>query len=1048
MTRMLIPFLSIALGSVLFITAAAQTPPPVKVDSDTISGLGARNIGSAAMSGRITSVAGVKEGQRLTVYVGSASGGVWKSVNGGTTFKPVFDKEPVQSIGAVTVDPKNPKTIWVGTGETWTRNSTSVGNGVYKSTDGGDNWTNLGLNDSERISKILVDPANTNTVYVCATGKLWSDSDQRGVYRTTDGGKTWAKVLKGANASTGCSMISMDSRNPQTLYAGMWDFRRQGWTFRSGGDGPNAFSGSGFFKSTDGGTTWTELNEMTAKGLPPKPWGRIAMSVAPSKPNVVYAFIEAAIPKDGLYRSDDGGKTWVALDRSQNMIWRPFYYANLIVDPKDENKIYKPAGSLIASNDGGKSFSNISGGAHGDFHDVWIDPDNTDHLITGDDGGLWYSYDGGNRWWKAENLPVSQFYHVSVDMDIPYHVYGGLQDNSSWVGDSQYPGGITNSRWENMYGGDGFWMFVDPSNPDYIYAESQGGYIGRVNRKTLETRGIQPLPQYKEGKLRFNWNTPIHISPTQNGTIYLGSQFLFRSRDHGQTWERISPDLTTNDPEKQKQEQSGGITVDNSSAEMHTTIYSIAESPKNPNLIWVGTDDGNLQITRNGGKTWTNVVSNINGLPRNAWVSSIDAGHFDEGTAYATFDLHMFGDLRPFVYKTNDFGRTWTSVVAANSHMRGYAHVVKEDLVNRDLLFVGTEFGLWVSLDGGKQWAQYKGGDLPSVAVRDLAIHPRDHDLVIATHGRGIWIIDDISPLRTLTPETLAKEAEFVQSRPVVQRIPASGGWVSGDAAFVGANPPDEAVIIFYQKKRHIFGDMKIEVFDPQGKLVSTIPSSKRRGLNRVVWSMRSKAPRVPPAASAAFGAAVGPRVLPGTYTVKLTKDKNVYTKALQIVSDPRSTHTAKDRKAQFDLAMKLYNMLEDMTFATERINGVRLALDARAAKLPANDPLAVRLRAASAQVDELRRKIVATKEGGAITGEERLRENLADLYGNVNGYEGRPAQTQVDRADAIARELADVVKDFDAWLAKELPGINSALSGKGLEPITPLTRAEWEKKD
>jgi len=393
-------------------SAAAQTPPPVKVDSETISGLGARNIGSAAMSGRITSVAAVKEGQRLTVYVGSASGGVWKSVNGGTTFKPVFDKEVVQSIGAITIDPKNPKTIWVGTGEPWTRNSTSVGEGVYKSTDGGDNWTNVGLNDSERIAKILVDPGNTNTVYVCAPGKLWSDSDQRGVYRTIDGGKTWTKILKGANASTGCGLMSMDSKNPQTLYAGMWDFRRKGWTFRSGGEGPDAFSGSGLFKSTDGGASWTELDEKSAKGLPPKPWGRIAMAVAPSKPNVVYASIEAAIPKDGLYRSDDGGKTWVALDRSQNMIWRPFYFATLIVDPKDENKIYKPDLSLIASNDGGKSFSNISGGAHGDFHDVWIDPDNTDHLITGDDGGLWYSYDGGNRWWKAENLPVSQFYHV------------------------------------------------------------------------------------------------------------------------------------------------------------------------------------------------------------------------------------------------------------------------------------------------------------------------------------------------------------------------------------------------------------------------------------------------------------------------------------------------------------------------------------------------------------------------------------------------------------------------------------------------------------
>lgn len=1028
-------------------TAAAQAPAPVKVDSDTISGLGARNIGSAAMSGRISALAAVKEGQRLTIYVGAASGGVWKSVNGGTTFKPVFDKEPVQSIGAVTIDPKNSKTIWVGTGEPWTRNSVSVGNGVYKSTDGGDNWTNVGLNDSERIARIVVDPGNPNNVYVCAPGKLWSDGDQRGVYRTPDGGKTWTKILKGANGSTGCSMMSMDSKNPQTLYAGMWDFRRQGWTFRSGGEGPNAFSGSGLFKSTDGGTTWTELEEKSAKGLPPKPWGRIAVTVAPSKPNVVYAFIEATMPRDGLYRSDDGGKTWVALDRSQNMIWRPFYFANLIVDPRDENKVYKTDLSLIASNDGGKSFSNISGGAHGDFHDVWINPDNTDHLITGDDGGLWYSYDGGNRWWKGENLPISQFYHVSVDLDLPYHVYGGLQDNSSWVGDSQYPGGITNSRWENMYGGDGFWMFVDPSDPNYIYAESQGGNIGRINRKTHEARGIQPLPQYKEGKLRFNWNTPIHISSTQNGTIYLGGQFLFRSRDHGQTWERISPDLTTNDPMKQRQEQSGGITVDNSSAEMHTAIYAIAESPKNPNLIWVGTDDGNLQITRNAGKSWTNVVSNIAGLPRNAWVSSIDAGHFAEGTAYVAFDLHMSGDMRPYLYKTTDFGKTWTSLVPANSRMRGYAHVVKEDPVNRDLIFAGTEFGLWITLDGGKQWAQYKGNDLPSVAVRDLAIHPRDHDLVIATHGRGIWIIDDISPLRTLTPETLAKEAEFLQGKPVVQQIPAGGGWVNGDAAFTGSNPPDEAVIVFYQKKRHIFGDMKIEVFDPEGKLVSTIPSSKRRGLNRVVWSMRMKGPKVPPAATAAFGAAVGPRVLPGTYTVKLTKDKNVYTKSLQIVSDPRSTHTAKDRKAQFDLAMKLYNLLNEMSFAVERINGVRLALEARAAKLPPGDPLAAQLREAARQVDELRRKIVATKEGGAITGEERLREDLAGLYSNVNGYEGRPSQTQIERADAIARELGDVVRDFEAWLAKELSGINSALTGKGLEPITPIARADWEKK-
>src|SRR6266852_4566753 len=903
-------------------TATAQTPQPaapVKVDSETISGLGARNIGSAAMSGRITSVAGVKEGQRLTVYVGAASGGVWKSVNGGTTFKPGFDKQPVQAIGAITVDPKNAKVVWVGTGEAWTRNSVSIGDGIYKSGDGGDNWTNLGLKESEHIAKILVDPSETNTVYVCVPGKLWSDSDERGVYKTTDGGKTWTKVLKGANLSTGCSMMSMDPSHPKTLYAGMWDFRRRGWTFRSGGDSATAPSGSGMFKSTDGGATWSELTAASASGLPPKPWGRVAVSVAPSKPDVVYAFIEAVPPQNGLYRSENGGKTWQMLDRSQNMLWRPFYFANLIVDPRDPDRVYKTDGGLIVSTDGGKSFSGISGGAHGDFHDVWVDPNDTDHLITGDDGGLWFSYDAGNKWVKNENLPVSQFYHVSVDMERPYNVYGGLQDNSSWVGPSEYPGGITNHQWENMYGGDGFWMFADPTDPDYLYAEAQGGYIGRVNRKTHESRSIQPLPHYQEKKLRFNWNTPIHISATQKGTIYIGAQVLFRSKDFGQTWERISPDLTTNDPQKQKQEQSGGITVDNSAAEMHTTIYAIAESPRDGQVIWAGTDDGNLQVTRDGGKTWTNVVGNIQGLPKNAWVSSVEAGHFDAGTVYATFDAHTFGDMRPYAYKSTDFGATWSALVASDAPVRGYAHVVKEDL-----LVLGTDVGLWVSLDGGKRWAHYKGGDLPSVAVRDLAIHPRDNDLVVATHGRGIWIIDDLTPLRALTPATLAQDVAFMRARPTTEKLPAQGGWVNGDAAYVGNNSSDAAVITYYLKKRHIFGDMKIEVLDASGHVVGTVPSTKRRGLSRVTWSMRLPPPKVPPAASAAFGAAYGPRVLPGTYTVKMTKDNQVYTMPLQLVSDPRETHTMADRQGQFALANKLVGMLGDMSFAVERMNGVR----------------------------------------------------------------------------------------------------------------------------
>ncbi len=1002
----------------------SQTPQPTvvvaapKVDSETISGLGARNIGSAAMSGRVAALSAVHEGNRLTVYIGAASGGVWKSANGGTTYKPVFDKQPVQSIGAIAIDPTNPKTVWVGTGEPWTRNSVSVGDGIYKSTDGGENWTNFGLRESEH-------------------------SNDRGVYKTTDGGKTWMKILKGSNASTGCSMMSMDTKDPKTIYAGMWDFRRRGWTFRSGGNGETAPSASGLFKSTDGGATWIDLTATSAKGLPPKPWGRVAVTVAPSKPKVVYAFIEAVPPLNALYRSDDGGRTWEARDRSQAMIWRPFYFANLIVDPNNENRIYKPDGPLVFSTDGGQSFSNISGGAHGDFHDVWIDPMNSDHVITGDDGGVWYSSDGGSKWWKADNLPISQFYHVSVDMDRPYHVYGGLQDNSSWVGASEFPGGIANGQWENMYGGDGFWMFVDPTNPDYLYAEAQGGYIGRVNRKTHETRPIYPLPRYKEKKLRFNWNTPIHVSPTRNGTIYIGSEFLFRSRDFGQTWDRISGDLTTNDPQKQLQEQSGGVTVDNSAAEMHTTIYAIAESPKNSGIIWVGTDDGNVQLSRDGGKTWTNVVANIRGLPKTAWVSSVEPGHFNEGTIYATFDLHSFGDMRPYAYKSLDYGKTWTPLIAGDSPVRGYAHVIKEDLVNKDLLFLGTEFGLWVSLDGGAKWSRYKGGDLPSVAVRDLAIHPRDNDLVIATHGRGIWIIDDITPLRALTPATLSKNAAFMPQRPTVQRPGVGGGWVNGDAAFVGQNPPDDAVITYYLQKRHIFGDMKLEVLDSTGRVVGTMPTTKRRGLSRVTWSMRLKAPTVPPAASAAFGAAVGPRLLPGTYTVRMTKDKDVLTTPLVVASDPRLAHTPADRAAQFALAKRLSDMLGEMSLVVDRLNGVRLALDDRAAKLPAADPLVARLRAASASADVMRKKIVATKEGGMITGEERLRENLADLYGSVNGYDGRPTQMEIDRADAIGKEVADISRDFDAWVAKKLSGLNAEITAQKLDPVAVPARGE-----
>jgi len=1030
------------------ISAAAASKAPARpagkaaapvVDSGVISGLGVRNIGSAVMSGRISAVTGVDEGGKTTLYVGAASGGVWKSLDSGTTFKAVFDKEAVQSIGAISIDPSNPKIVWVGTGESWTRNSASIGDGIYKSTDGGETWTNMGLPQSERVSRILIHPKNGAVVYACVPGKLWSDSKERGVYKTTDGGKSWSLVLAGSNLSTGCSGLAMDPTNPDALFAGMWDFRRAGWTFRSGGDGPDAKSGSSLFRSADGGKTWSELTAQTNKGIPAKPWGRVEVVIAPSDAKVVYALIES---KDSaLYRSSDGGATWQERDKSNPMVWRPFYFARLIVDPKNADRLYKPNLQLIVSEDGGRSFilagsgGHGGGAGHGDWHDLWINPNNTKHIVGGDDGGLWISYDGANRWWKADNLPVSQFYHVSIDDKDPYHVYGGLQDNSTWVGESARGGGISNAAWRNLYGGDGFWAVPDPSDPEAVYVESQGGHIGRVDRRTYAARAIQPKADYHE-KLRFNWNTPIAASPTDKKTVYLGAQFLFRSRDRGDSWERISPDLTTNDPAKQKQEQSGGVTVDNSSAETHTTIYSISESPQDPNLIWVGTDDGNLQLTRNGGKSWTNVVSNVKGLPKASWVSWVEAGRFAPGTAYAAFDRHTFGDMTPWVYRTTDFGKSWTRIVGPEQGVRGYAHVVKEDLVASSLLFVGTEFGLWISVDAGRHWAEFKGGDFPSVAVRDMQIQPREHDLVLATHGRGIWIIDDLTPLRALSNDALSREVAFLANRPAQQRMLEVGGWPEGDAHFVGPNPAGGAEITYYQRSRHLFGPIKIEVIGEDGKVIDTVSPTKRRGINRVGWSMQVKPPRVPRAATVAFAGSQGPRVVPGTYTVRLTKGADVIDAKLVIGLDRRAPFTVADRREQFDAAMRVHGLFAELSGLVDQIEAAHGGALARMKALPQGDGLARQLGTVADQLEEIRKKIVATKEGGAITGEERLREHTDDLYEALIRWEGRPAKYQIARIGVLKREIDDVKGELKTFVAQKVQPLNSQLQQRKLEPI------------
>jgi photosystem II stability/assembly factor-like uncharacterized protein len=1009
----------------------------VKIDADTIGGLEARSIGPAAMSGRIAALDAV-EGERLTLWVGAASGGVWKSTDGGLQFKPVFDKH-TQSIGAVKIDPKDPKVVWVGTGESWVRNSVSYGDGVYKTTDGGDNWLHLGLEKTERIARIVIDPKDTGTVFVCATGPAFAPSPDRGVYRTKDGGKTWEKVLF-VNDDTGCADVAIDPQDGRILYAGMWQFRRRAWTFASGGPG------SGLFKSTDGGSTWRKVQN----GLPKADLGRIALAVSPARPSVVYATVEAR-EATALYRSDDLGETWVKTNSTSAVSTRPFYFSHLVSDPKDWNRVYKPGFLLAVSDDGGKTFSSLGVGGsifgasyHPDCHALWINPRDTDQLVLGTDGGVFVSEDRGARWRFVASLPVSQFYHVSYDLQWPYYVYGGLQDNSTWYGPSRRAGPIGNKHWSSLAPGDGFWAFVDPQDPDVVYNEIQGGNLYRMRKSTLETKDIRPSPpKAGEPKYRFNWNTPIHLSPNEKGTIYYASQYLFRSRDQGDRWERISPDLTTNDPEKQKQDLSGGLTLDNSTAENHCTIFTVAESPRNKDLIWVGTDDGNLQLTRDGGKSWTNVIANVPALPRNSWVTTVEASRFAEGAAYATFDRHYDGDFKTYLYKTTDFGRTWTSLSTAD--LEGYAHVVREDVENRDLLFLGTELGLFVSVDGGKQWARFTG-NLPRVAVRDAVIHPRDHDLILATHGRGIHIVDDITPLRKLTSEVVQREVAFLESRPSPMVIPAFEFDFSGDQEFLGQNPPEAAAIVYYLKKRHMIGDLKLEVYDSSGKLLSTVPGGKRKGLNRVFWPMRLPPPKVPAAAGPipSLFSFFGPRAPEATYTVKLIKGKDAFTTTVSLVADPRARHTAEDRKLQLETVRKLYDMMGRFTYTVEAVVDARDQLRSRAEKLAKGDGLRSRLERAAEAFEKQRAGLVATKESEGISGEEKLREELGTLYGNVNGYDGRPTRSQLDRMAVFEKQLEEARQAFEATAEREFAALKASLAARKLEPLVKLSEEAW----
>ncbi len=967
-----------------------------QINSSTFGMMEARILGPGTMSGRITAIEGVNADGK-TIYIGTAGGGIWKTTNAGASFKPIFDKY-CQSIGAMAIDQKNPRVIYAGTGESNMRNSVSIGDGLYKSTDAGDNWTKIGLDSTEHISKIIIDPKNSDIIYIAAPGPLWSDGTHRGLYKSTDAGKTWNKILY-INEKTGCADIAVDPENTNIIYATTWQFRRLPYSFNSGGPG------SGMYKSNDAGKTWKELS----KGLPAKPFGRVALTLAPSSPKNMLAIVESA--NTGLYISSDGGENWKQQSASFNVVSRPFYFSTLVIDPKDPKRVYRPALSFSYSSDGGYSFtdaSNEGGWVHSDHHALWINPDNTNQMYLGTDGGVYISLDRGATWTFVHNLPVGQFYHVAADNNDPYRVYGGLQDNGSWFAPSAKPGGVSNGDWKAIYGGDGFWTVPDPNDPNIAYAESQGGNIGRVNLTNLKSVNIKPQKGPDDEKLRWNWNTPIVFGTKNTKNLYTGSQYLFKSTDRGSNWTKISADLTTNDKKKQEQEESGGISADNTSAENHCTIFAIAESPLDENIIWIGTDDGNIQYTVNAGKNWTNVSANYKstGIPAQTWISSIEPSRFDKNTVYATFDNHMYGDHKTYLGKSTDMGKTWKLI--SSTEFTGFAHKIKEDLVNKDLLFLGTEMGLFASVDGGENWFRMKNNIPEKALVRDIQIQPATNDLVLGTHGRGVIIIDDITPMRTLTKDIAAKDFHFIPTPTIVLTNGRFGdGGFPSTGGYVAPNPVSIPPIQYYLKDRISSGDVTVEVYDKEGNLLQSIPGSKRKGLNKVSWNLRMKPPKIASGGTKIdFGGFIAPMVLPGDYTVKIkTKDKE-YTQTIKLVHDEKNKDfSLADRQLQYKTAMLLYKMHEELAAAVDDINEKQKMIKDNLEKV--KDPATKKIMEEfNAKLETERAEMLATKQKSIFADEERLREKISDVYASVAGQEAPPSNLQVQRVGLLEKDV------------------------------------------
>ena len=1041
----------------------APAPAPPTVAPAVYERLQWRTIGPEG--NRFSAAVGVP-GDPLTYYVGAASGGVWKTSDGGVTWAPLFDGQPVQSIGSLAVARSNPNIVWAGTGEGKIRSHISIGQGVYKSVDAGKSWKLMGLERTGRIPRTIIHPADPNTVLVCALGHAYGPQAERGVYRTTDGGATWARVLF-VDPNTGCSDLSIDPTDPRVVFAGMWQLEIHTWGRTSGGPG------GGLFVSRDGGASWSRLK---GRGLPTKPVGKVAVAVAPSNPKRVYALFETGdgIPWNGqptesgqLWRSEDGGERWALVSRDRSAMGRAHYYGRMAVAPDDANETYYLTNGYAKSTDGGATITTLQGAAApgGDHHEVWFDPTNAARQIVAHDQGLSITQNRGKTWYR-QRLLNAQMYHVTVDNEIPYNVLGNKQDEPSYRGpsNSRVTGGrgagISRGMWHSVGGGESGWATPDPTNSKVVWSTASGsgmvgGIVVRFEEDRRQFRNVEVWPHQSNGpaegvRYRFVWDAPLHISPHDHNTVYVGSQHVHRTRDGGQSWQVISPDLTLND--KRRQKSSGGLTPDNIGVEYAGTVYGLAESPREKGLIWAGTNDGLVQLTRDGGASWTNVTKNLPKLPPWGSVRSIVPSRYDAATAYLTVDFHQVNDRDPYVYRTRDYGKSWTSITAGIP--RGplsYAKVIAEDPKRRGMLYLGTENAIYVSFDDGARWQPLQN-NLPHAPVSGIVVQEHFDDLVISTYGRGFWILDDLGALRETTPAVLAKGVHLYAPRAAYRFRPITAPSTTYDDPTVGENPQYGASINYYLKSAlPASTPVTVTVLDEKGTVVRTLSDTGAAGINRVHWDLRFEpstevrlrtspmyAPHIVPPADGRPAPGTGTFAIlapPGTYTVKLKAGGVEQSQPLVVRKDPNSGGTEGDIGAQTRLLVAIRRDLDAAADAVHRVEAVRVQLDSLAR--PGGDAR-VRRSAQSLQqrLTDLEMNLVDLRLTGrgqdGVRFGSKLIAKLAYLANGIASSDHAPTTQHGEVQLILARELRAHLAAIDALLANDLVAFNGLLTARG----------------